>query len=709
MSTCCHHHGKDRAVAAPAREGMPYTCPMHPEILTREPGDCPKCGMPLEPLLPHGAEELETSRVARRFVISAVLGLTVFLLAMAPMVGVHLVASGTSAWIQLLLSLPVVFWCGWPIWVKGARSFASRNLNMFSLITLGTGAAFLQSLAALLARGSRDHHADGFYFEAATVIIVLVLLGQWLEARGRSRAGSALRELLDLTPATALLVEDGGDRSIPVADLRSGDRVRILPGEKIPADGVVQEGWSSLDESMLTGEPLPVEKGSGSLVSAGTLNTSGSFIMSVGRTGAETSLSQIIHLVAQAQRSQAPIQQLADRVAAIFVPIVLVIALVTFVAWMIFGSEPRLLHALTAAVSVLMIACPCALGLATPMAVTVGVGRAARHGILVRSAAALQNLASINLLALDKTGTLTEGTPKVVAIRPVGSVTKEQLLRLGAAAEMGSEHPLARTLLIHAKENGVQIPKASAFEAFPGGGISARVDETNLLLGTPRFLSERGVATAEVDAIALQPGEGLVAMAIEGAPAGVFLFRDTIRPSAGKLIAELGGLGIRVAMLTGDRKSTAAAVAKELGITECYAELSPSGKAGQFTMWKANGYRTAMAGDGINDAPALAAADTAIAMGAGSDIAKETAGIILLKPSLEGIVSSIQLSRAILKIIRENLFFAFAYNILGIPIAAGILYPFFGILLSPMIAAAAMSLSSVSVIANSLRLRRVRF
>ena len=709
MSTCCHHHGKDRAVAAPAREGMPYTCPMHPEILTREPGDCPKCGMPLEPLLPHGAEELETSRVARRFVISAVLGLPVFLLAMAPMVGVHLVASGTSAWIQLLLSLPVVFWCGWPIWVKGARSFASRNLNMFSLITLGTGAAFLQSLAALLAGGSRDHHADGFYFEAATVIIVLVLLGQWLEARGRSRAGSALRELLELTPATALLLEAGGDRSIPVADLRSGDRIRILPGEKIPADGVVQEGWSSLDESMLTGEPLPVEKGSGSLVSAGTLNTSGSFIMSVGRTGAETSLSQIIHLVAQAQRSQAPIQQLADRVAAIFVPIVLGIALVTFVAWMIFGSEPRLFHALTAAVSVLMIACPCALGLATPMAVTVGVGRAARHGILVRSASALQNLASINLLALDKTGTLTEGAPKVVAIRTVGSVTKEQLLRLGAAAEMGSEHPLARALLIHAKENGVQIPKASAFEAFPGGGISARVDETNLLLGTPRFLSERGVATAELDAIALQPGEGLVAMAIEGAPAGIFLFRDTIRPSAGKLIAELGGLGIRVAMLTGDRKSTAEAVAKELGITECHAELSPSGKAGQFTMWKANGYRTAMAGDGINDAPALAAADTAIAMGAGSDIAKETAGIILLKPSLEGIVSSIQLSRAILKIIRENLFFAFAYNILGIPIAAGILYPFFGILLSPMIAAAAMSLSSVSVIANSLRLRRVRF
>ena len=710
MTDCCHHHHGSHAVKTTTAtlEGSLYTCPMHPEILTREPGDCPKCGMPLEPLLPDGAEELETSLVARRFAISVLLGLPVFLLAMAPMIGLHLVAPGTSAWIQLLLSLPVIFWCGWPIWVKGARSFASRNLNMFSLITLGTGAAFLQSLAALLAAGTRDHHADGFYFEAATVIIVLVLLGQWLEARGRARAGSALRELLDLTPATALLVEEGGDRSIAVADLRGGDRVRILPGEKLPADGVVLEGWSSLDESMLTGEPLPVEKSAGSRVSAGTLNTSGSFIMSVGRTGAETSLSQIIHLVAQAQRSQAPIQQLADRVAAIFVPIVLGIALVTFVAWMIFGPEPRLFHALTAAVSVLMIACPCALGLATPMAVTVGVGQAARHGILVRSAAALQNLASINLLAIDKTGTLTEGTPKVVLIRPVGNFTKEQLLALGAAAEIGSEHPLARALLLHARDQGIRIPKASAFEAFPGGGISSQVEGVHLLLGTVKFLSERGVPTTALDTISPEPGEGMVAMAVEGIPAGAFLFRDTIRPSAGTLISDLGCLGIQVAMLTGDRAITAESVAREVGITECHAGLSPSGKADQFKIWKANGYRAAMAGDGINDAPALAAADTAIAMGAGSDIAKETAGIILLRPSLEGIVSSILLSRAILKTIRQNLFFAFAYNILGIPIAAGVLYPFFGILLSPMIAAAAMSLSSVSVIANSLRLRRVR-
>jgi Cu+-exporting ATPase len=710
MSDCCHHHhgSHDVKTTTAAKEGSLYTCPMHPEILTREPGDCPKCGMPLEPLLPDADEELETSRMARRFVISAVLGLPVFLLAMAPMIGFHLLTPSISVWVQLLLSLPVVFWCGWPIWVKGARSFASRNLNMFSLITLGTGAAFLQSIAALLAGGSRGHHANGFYFEAATVIIVLVLLGQWLEARGRARAGSALRELLDLTPATALLVDAGADRQIPVTDLKNGDHVRILPGEKLPADGVVLEGWSSIDESMLTGEPLPVEKIADSLVSAGTLNTSGSFIMRVGKTGAETALSQIIHLVAQAQRSQAPIQQLADRVAAIFVPIVLGISFVTFVAWMIFGWEPRLFHALTAAVSVLMIACPCALGLATPMAVTVGVGRAARHGILVRSASALQNLATTNLLAIDKTGTLTEGAPKIVSIQTIGSFTKEQLLTLGAGAEVGSEHPLARALLIHARDQGIQIPKASSFEAFPGGGISAQVEGVHLLLGTVKFLSERGVPTAELKAIAVQPGEGLVAMAAEGLPAGVFLFRDTIRPSAGKLISDLKRLGIQVAMLTGDRASTAESVAREVGITECHAGLSPSGKAEQLSAWKLEGFRTVMAGDGINDAPALAAAETAIAMGAGSDIAKETAGIILLRPSLEGIVSSVLLSRAILKVIRENLFFAFAYNILGIPIAAGVLYPFFGILLSPMIAAAAMSLSSVSVIANSLRLRRRR-
>jgi Cu+-exporting ATPase len=678
---------------------------MHPEILVREAGDCPKCGMPLEPLLPDNGEDQESSLLARRLVLSVILGLPVFLLAMAPMLGLHLLPESSSAWAQLLLSLPVIFWCGWPVWVKGFRSFASRNLNMFSLITLGTGAAFLQSVAALLLTHGASGHGGGLYFEAATVIIVLVLLGQWLEARGRARAGSALRELLDLTPATALLVEEGGDRSVPVADLRIGDCVRILPGEKLPADGEVLEGWSSLDESMLTGEPLPVEKSAGSTVSAGTLNTSGSFIMRVGRTGAETALSQIIQLVAQAQRSQAPIQQLADRVAAIFVPIVLGIALVTFAAWMFLGPEPRLFHALTAAVSVLMIACPCALGLATPMAVTVGVGRAARHGILVRSAAALQNLAATDLLALDKTGTLTEGTPELRVITPLGSIPEERLLALAAGAELGSEHPLARALLSQTRNRGIAVPGAESFQAHPGGGISAMVEGHRLLLGSSAFLAREGMSTAPFDSVITDPGDGVVLMAVDGAAAGVFLFRDTIRSSAGALVERLQGMGIRVAMLTGDRESTALSVAGKLGITECHGGLSPAGKAAQLVLWQKEGHHTAMAGDGVNDAPALAAAEAAIAMGAGSDIAKETAGIILLRPSLEGIVSSILLSWAILKTIRQNLFLAFAYNILGIPIAAGALYPFFGILLSPMIAAAAMSLSSVSVIANSLRLK----
>jgi Cu+-exporting ATPase len=582
---------------------------------------------------------------------------------------------------------------------------------MFSLITLGTGAAFLQSMATLiLPRGSAGRHGEGFYFEAATVIIVLVLLGQWLEARGRARAGSALRGLLDLTPAMALLVEPEGDRPIAVTELRIGDRVRILPGEKLPADGEVLEGWSSLDESMLSGEPLPVEKSAGSPVSAGTLNTSGSFIMRVTRTGAETALSRIISLVAQAQRSQAPIQQLADRVAAVFVPVVLGISLLTFVVWMLFGPEPRLYHALTAAVSVLMIACPCALGLATPMAVTVGIGRAAHHGILVRSASALQSLAQTDLLALDKTGTLTEGTPELRGVIPLPDcgITGDRLLALASGAELGSEHPLARSLVRQARSRLIEAAHAKNFLAHPGGGISATVDDHRVLIGSPSFLAMQGVDAAPFDSITTEPGDGVVAMAVDGQPAGIFLFRDTIRPSAKGLIDMLGRMGIRVAMLTGDRASTASTVARELGITECHGELSPAEKATRLSGWNNEGYRTAMAGDGINDAPALAVADASIAMGAGSDIAKETAGIILLRPSLEGIVSSILLSRAILKTIRQNLFFAFAYNILGIPIAAGLLYPLFGILLSPMIAAAAMSLSSVSVIANSLRLRNAR-
>lgn len=705
MSDCCHgHHHAQKKPAATAPEGSLYTCPMHPEILREAPGDCPKCGMALEPLIPTGEEDQESQLLARRFWLSVALGIPVLFLAMAPMMGIYFLSAFWSGWLEGLLSLPVLFWCGAPIWSKGLRSFAEWNLNMFSLITLGTAAAFLDSVVVLLLGGSAH---EGLYFEAATAIMVLVLLGQWLEARGRARTGSALRELLDLTPAKALLVQQGkADQEVPVSELHPGDLVRILPGGKIPADGTLTEGWSSVDESMLTGESLPVEKVPGSLLSAGTLNRQGSFILEVSRVGSETALSQIIHLVAQAQRSQAPIQQLADRVAAIFVPVVLGISALTFLLWILFAHS--WVHALGTSVSVLMIACPCALGLATPMALAVGIGRAARHGILVRSAVALQNLAGTTLLALDKTGTLTEGNPRIASISPLGDTTEERLLTLTAAAEIGSEHPLAHAVIQYAKERNLTLPKATAFTAHPGGGISATIEGIALLVGSLRFLREQGVSVQTLEQLVVPDEAGLVAVAMNGGAAGAFLMSDTIRPSAKNLLRDFKALGVQVAMLTGDRESVTRSVAEELGITLWRAELTPAQKGEQLSHWKQEGFLTAMAGDGINDAPALAMADASIAMGAGSDIAKETAGIILLKPSLEGIAESLLLSRAVMRTVRQNLFFAFAYNLLGIPIAAGILYPWFGLLLSPMIAAAAMSLSSVSVIANSLRLRNVR-
>ena len=709
MSECCCHHHPKKESFIPADEGSLYTCPMHPEILHEGPGDCPKCGMALEPLIPTGSEDAEAHLLARKFWLSVGFGLPVLLLAMAPMIGLILLPPHWSGWAECLLSLPVLFWCGAPIWQRGIRSFADRNLNMFSLISLGTAAAFLDSMVVLIwSEGNQEMHSQGLYFEAATAIMVLVLLGQWLEARGRARTGSALRELLDLTPPTARLVQEGqDDREIPVPELNPGDLVRILPGDKIPADGTLVEGWSSVDESMLTGELLPMEKTPGSSVSAGTLNREGSFVMQLTRIGSETALAQIIHLVAQAQRSQAPIQQLADRVAAIFVHIVLGISFVTLLLWMVISGSWN--HALSAAVSVLMIACPCALGLATPMALAVGIGRAARYGILVRSAVALQNLASTTLLALDKTGTLTEGTPRITSIVSLGDIPEERLLVLAASAEIGSEHPLARAVIEQAKERKLDLSKASEFRAHPGGGISATVDGGALLIGSTRFLQEQGISVDDIKNLPLSSSAvGLIAIALDGKSAGVFLVQDTIRPSAKKLLNEFKEIGVQVAMLTGDRESTARSVAAELGITNWRSELSPAEKGEQLVQWKKEGYQTAMAGDGINDAPALAAADASIAMGAGSDIAKETAGIILLKPSLEGIITSLRLSRAVLRMIRQNLFFAFAYNIVGIPIAAGLLYPWFGILLSPMLAAAAMSLSSVSVIANSLRLRSVK-
>ncbi len=685
---------------------------MHPEILRDKPGDCPKCGMALEPVIPSD-DTSESTLLKKRFWISVILGIPVVILGMGPMVGMTFLHGQIAGWVEFLFSIPVVFWCGAEIWMKGFRSFATGALNMFSLITLGTGAAFLYSMTKLFLSPFMPTYspAGGYYFEAATMIMVLVLMGQWLESKGRAKAGSALRELLDLTPPMALLVgkEGEADHEIPISELKEGDHLRVLPGGKIPADGIVLEGESSIDESMLTGEPLPMEKSPGSHVSAGTINASGSLVVQVAHSGAETTLSQIISLVAQAQRSQAPIQQTADRVAAIFVPMVIGVSVFTFMIWMIAGPAPHFFHALNAAVAVIMIACPCALGLATPMALIVGVGKAAQEGILVRSASALQNLASTNLLALDKTGTLTEGKPKLVSIHTIDPFVEKNLLALASGAEQGSEHPLARALLLHAQDQGIPILKSSSFKAFPGGGISAVVDEKELLLGTPQFLKGRGMPLEQWNLISLKPGEGLVAIAVGGIPAGAFIFRDTIRDSAKTVIQKLSALGVRTVMLTGDATSTAEAVARELGITRFYAELSPSAKADHFTSWKREGFHAAMVGDGINDAPALAVAETSIAMGLGSDIAKETAGIILLNPSLEGIVSSIKISREILKVIKENLFFAFAYNILCIPIAAGIFYPLFGLLLSPMLAAAAMSLSSLSVIANSLRLRRIRF
>ena len=705
MSGCCHHHhGKEQTVL-PARVGTPHTCPMHPEILSDGPGDCPKCGMPLEPLIPDGGEDREALLLGRRTLAAVVLSLQLMLIEMAPMAGLHLVPEALSGWVELILSLPVLFWSGSPIWTKGAASFARGRLNMFSLIVLGTGAAFAQSMITL----ARGHGSNGLYFEAAATIMTLVLLGQWLEARARARAGSALRELLDLTPPRALLVTSEGDQEVSVSDLHPGDLVRILPGGKIPADGTVTEGWSSVDESMLSGEPLPVEKQSGSRVSAGTLNRQGSFLLLVEKSGSGTLLSGIIVTVAQAQRSQAPVQQLADRVAAIFVPVVLGIAAMTLLLWIALSGGWAM--GLKSAVSVLLIACPCALGLATPMALTVGIGWAARLGVLVRDAASLQNLSSTDLLALDKTGTLTEGRPLLGSVVPLPPFTENDLLALTAAAEQGSEHPVARAILDAAKERGlgIGIGTASEFNAWPGGGISARVGDRQLLAGNIAFLKERGIATEALESLAGGTSSGIVSVAVNNQPAGLFIVKDRIRADAGALVSELISLGITPAMLTGDREETARSVARDLGITLWKSGCSPQGKAEQLAAWNREGRRTAMAGDGINDAPALAVASASIAMGAGSDIAKETAGIILLRPSLEGIVAAVRLSRAILQTIRENLFFAFAYNLLGVPIAAGLLYPWTGWTLNPMIAAAAMSLSSVSVIANSLRLKKLKF
>jgi Cu+-exporting ATPase len=696
-----------------------YTCPMHPEIAQDHPGECPLCGMALE-LKSVGAttaeEDGELRDMTRRMWIGAALALPVFLLAMAHLLprAPHWAMGDVSRWTQFILSTPVVLWAGWPFLLRGARSVRTRHFNMFTLIGLGVAAAYVFSAAAMLAPGlfpesMRTMGGVGIYFEAAAVIIVLVLLGQVLELRARGRTGAAIRALLSLAPATARIVEDGSEREVPLDHVRVGATLRVRPGEKVPVDGTVIDGRSTIDESMLTGEPLPVEKNAGDAVTGGTINGTGSFLFRAARVGSETVLARIVQMVADAQRSRAPIQALADKVAGYFVPAVIGTAVVTFAVWLAVGPEPRLAHAMVNAVAVLIIACPCALGLATPMSIMVGVGRGAQAGVLVKNAEAIEQLEKVDTLVIDKTGTLTEGRPRLVEVRPAPGFAADELLAAAAAVEQASEHPLAAAIVTGAKERNVTPPAARNFQSTTGGGVSAEVEGRTVLVGRIAFHETLGVTGADVLAGAAAPlqdeGQTAIFVAISGRAAGFLTVADPIKASTPEAIRSLHALGLKIHMLTGDNERTAAAVARRLGIDHVEAGVAPAEKHARIEALRRGGAIVAMAGDGINDAPALAAADVGIAMGTGADVAMESAGITLVKGDLRGIGRAIALSRALMRNIRQNLFFAFLYNALGIPIAAGALYPFFGLLLSPVIAGVAMSFSSVSVITNALRLR----
>ncbi len=699
-----------------------YTCPMHPQIEQDHPGDCPICGMALEPknIADAGAEEenAELRAMTRRFWIGLALALPVFALAMSHLIpGAPAWLEGdVSRWVQFILSTPVVLWAGWPFFTRGWRSITHLALNMFTLISIGVGAAYFYSaIVMLLPRifpaSLAVHGKIGVYFEAAAMITVLVLLGQVLEGRARSRTGSAIRALLGLAPTTARVVRDGEEKEVPLDQVQKGDQLRVRPGEKVPVDGRVLDGLTNVDEAMITGEPMPVEKKSGDEVTGGTVNQTGSILIEAERVGSETVLSQIVEMVAQAQRSRAPIQGLADKVAGWFVPTVITIAIVTFFLWWFLGPEPRFAHAIVNAVAVLIIACPCALGLATPMSVMVGVGRGAQAGVLIKKAEAIELMEKVRTLVVDKTGTLTEGRPAVTQILPNDSSSEEELLALAAAVESQSEHPLAAAIVRGAQERGVRVEKLSEFQSTTGGGVSGKVNGRRVLVGKPQFLREekvRGVDEMERRATPLQDeGNGVVFVAVDGEAAGLIAVADPIKKSTPGAIEQLHKLGLKIIMLTGDNERTARRVAEKLGIDEVEAGVEPQHKNDRVRRLRQSGDVVAMAGDGINDAPALAAADVGIAMGTGTDVAMESAGITLLKGDLRGIEKAIRLSRATMSNIRQNLFFAFVYNSLGVPIAAGILYPWFGILLSPIIAGAAMSLSSVSVIANALRLRKI--
>ena len=702
-----------------------YTCPMHPEVRQDHAGDCPKCGMALELVAATAAVDEEENEelvdMTRRLWIAGFFTLPVFFLAMAHMIpglSAHAWTAGqASRWIQFALTTPVVAWVGWPFFRRGWRSLLTGQLNMFTLIAIGVGAAYFFSAVAMLKPTlfpqSMQHAGNvPIYFEAAAVIILLVILGQVLEVRARSRTGSALKALLNLAPPTARRVTPNGDVVVPLEIVEVGNLLRVVPGDKIPVDGVVVEGHSSVEESMITGEPLPVEKTTGDSVTAGTVNGSGSFILRAERVGSATLLGQIVALVADAQRSRAPIQGLADRVAGFFVPLVLVVSLLTFGLWMWFGPEPKLAYAIVNAVAVLIIACPCALGLATPMSIMVGIGRGAQQGVLVKNAEALEMLEKISVLVLDKTGTLTAGKPTLTDFQSAEGMESNDLLSLAASLEQNSEHPLAAAIIKGAKDRGIPLEPVSDFRSFAGGGVSGTIAGRRVMIGKLDFIRNAGVLGMEslqASAVAFQEhGKTAVFVAVDEMPAGLLAVADPVKANAPLVIKELHALGIKLVMLTGDNRRTAAFVAKQLSIDVVQAEIDPAGKVASIKNLRAEGNVVAMAGDGINDAAALSEADVGIAMGTGTDVAIQSSGITLVRGDLLGIVQAIRLSRATMKNIRQNLFFAFLYNALGIPLAAGVLYPYFGILLSPILAGVAMSLSSVSVISNSLRLRSVK-
>jgi Cu+-exporting ATPase len=703
-----------------------WTCPMHPEVQQDHPGQCPKCGMDLEPMTASGEDEEEDKEIQslkRKTFIAGVLTVPILLLAFDSMIpGLsfeRLLSPKVQSWLELSLATPVIIWAGGMFFTRGWRSIINRSLNMFTLIMLGVGAAYGYSVIAVLFPGIfpdsfRTHGEVALYFEAGAVITTLILFGQWLEARARRQTGQAILSLLDLAAKTAhRLDENGEEEEVEIDDIQKGDRLRVRPGEKIPLDGSIVDGKSSIDESMITGEPVPVEKGKGEKVIGATVNQTGSFVMEAEAVGEETVLSRIVAMVADAQRSRAPIQKLADQVSGYFVPAVVLVALIAFAIWSIFGPPPAMAYAIVVAVSVLIIACPCALGLATPMSIMVGVGRGAQKGILVKNAESIERAEKITHLITDKTGTLTEGKPSVVDVKTAQGIKPDELLSLATAVEAQSEHPLARAVLKRAKDDNLTVSKVSGFESTTGGGVQARVGDDLVRVGKRAFLESEQVTIPEKlgsEAEQLQAEAKTVIWAAKGDKLlGFIAIADPIKETSKEAIHSLHGMGITVVMCTGDNSRTAKAVAKELGIDEVHSEVSPEDKQRIVNELKAKGHRVAMAGDGINDAPALAAADVGIAMGTGTDVAIESAGLTLVKGDLRGIVGGLQLSRAVMRNIRQNLFFAFIYNATGVPIAAGILYPFFGILLSPMIAGAAMAMSSVSVVTNALRLRRMEF